>query len=179
MRWADRYDGIFCWSGQKYQVPWRLLKSQAFAESGFDPDAKSSGGAFGLMQFTKMAAQDYFKGHQRDVYDPEEAIEAAASYDAKLYFGAKALLHGLSDDDVFLWRVAVAGYNCGPGYTRAALKIMMAEGKPMDWESFSEVLPRAECQGKVADVKETLPYAVKVVPDASVLQGGLPSWTTT
>lgn len=169
MRWDQRYDSLFQWFGQKYLVPWRLLKAQAFAESGFDPNAKSGKGAMGLMQFTKIAQKDWFKQSQRDPYDPEEAIEAAADYMAKLHAWAKVLLHGIEDDEVLIWRFAASGYNAGWGYVRAALRNLQNAGKPIDWKTFSGALPAAVCGERRCDAEETLPYAEKVVPDASVL----------
>jgi len=166
MKWSDRYDSLFQWYGIKYQAPWRMLKAQAFAESGFNPDAHSSAGAMGLMQFMGLTAKD--EG-VRDPLDPEEAIEGAARYDAKLHSMVALYLHGLLDDPLLLWRWAICSYNCGWGYVRAALEKMRAQGNPLTWEMFTQALPHADFKGKKPDHVQALAYALKVVPDESVL----------
>ncbi|MFK4065674.1 NlpC/P60 family protein [Streptomyces sp. NPDC029674] len=65
-----------------------LLAAQLYQESGFNPRAKSPANAHGIAQFIPgtWAAHglDGDKDGDRDVWDPQDAIPSAASYDCKL-----------------------------------------------------------------------------------------------
>jgi soluble lytic murein transglycosylase-like protein len=86
-----------------------LLMAMAKTESAGDPQAVSSKGAQGLMQFMPDAARDY----RVDVTDPISSIQGAArymSYLLKRYGGNR--------------RLALAAYNAGPG------KVDAYQGEP-------------------------------------------------
>lgn len=65
-----------------------LLAAQLYQESGFNPDAKSPAEAQGIAQFIPGTwathGVDGDKDGDRDVWDPQDAIPSAASYDCKL-----------------------------------------------------------------------------------------------
>jgi hypothetical protein len=94
-------DSIFEAASKKYGVPVNLLKAVAKTESNFDPDAKSSCGAMGIMQLMPATAKSL---GVLDPYDPEQSIMGGAKYLAQMLqeFGGKIEL-------------AVAAYNAGPG----------------------------------------------------------------
>lgn len=96
------YSQLFNAAAVRHGVDARLLAAVAQVESGFDPNAVSSAGAEGLMQFMPGTAD----GLGIDPRDPAQAIDGAARYlrtqlDA---FGAPEL--------------ALAAYNAGPGAVR-------------------------------------------------------------
>ncbi len=85
----------------RWNVPMNLLAAQLYAESGFNPFARSPAGAQGIAQFMPGTAQTYGLS---DPFDAEAAIMAQAHlmHDLLKRFGGKIDL-------------ALAGYNAGPG----------------------------------------------------------------
>jgi soluble lytic murein transglycosylase-like protein len=97
---ASAYDSLFQTAGAKYGVSPDLLSAVARAESGYNPAAKSSAGALGLMQIMPQTA----KGLGVDPMDPAQAVDGAArilSGNLQKFNGSVAL--------------AVAAYNAGAG----------------------------------------------------------------
>lgn len=83
--WDRRRDGT--WYERTPQLDWTLLKRQAQAESGLDPDAVSPVGAKGLTQFMDATWKEWEANEfgpsippnrHVSVFDPEEAIRAQA-----------------------------------------------------------------------------------------------------
>lgn len=95
----NSYQKIFEAASKKYGVPDNLLTAQAQQESGFNPNAVSDAGAQGLMQFMPATAQSIGLS---DPFNPDQAIPAAAKYDAQLYA------------DTGSWKDALIAYNEGP-----------------------------------------------------------------
>ena len=85
----------------RWNVPMNLLAAQLYAESGFNPFARSPAGAQGIAQFMPGTARSY---GLRDPFDPVAAIDAQAHLMSDLLkrFGGKVAL-------------ALAGYNAGAG----------------------------------------------------------------
>lgn len=85
----------------RWNVPMNLLAAQLYAESGFNPFARSPAGAEGIAQFMPGTAESY---GLRNPYDPVAAIDAQAHLMSDLLksFGGKIAL-------------ALAGYNAGAG----------------------------------------------------------------
>lgn len=100
---AAPYATQFTAAEQKYGLPAGLLANIAHQESNFNPNAKSSAGAVGLMQLEPK----FFKGAGQDV---GKDIDMAAAELSRLYninrklFGERAAL-----------QVALADYNAGQG----------------------------------------------------------------
>ena len=88
-------------ASRRWNVPMNVLAAQLYAESGFNPFARSPAGAQGIAQFMPGTAQAYGLD---DPYDPVAAIDAQAHLMSDLLkrFGGKLSL-------------ALAGYNAGPG----------------------------------------------------------------
>ena len=85
----------------RWNVPMNVLAAQLYAESGFNPFARSPAGAEGIAQFMPGTADAY---GLRDPFDPVAAIDAQAHLMSDLLeqFGGKVAL-------------ALAGYNAGAG----------------------------------------------------------------
>jgi len=93
------YDARFAAAEAKYGLPAGLLSAVAKQESGYDPGARSSAGAVGLMQFMPATA----RGMGIDPADPSQAIDGAGRLLAAHLkrFGSVPL--------------ALAAYNAGAG----------------------------------------------------------------
>jgi soluble lytic murein transglycosylase-like protein len=99
---ASSYDQLFAAATARYDLPAGLLKSVARAESGLDPDARSSAGAIGLMQLMPGTARELGVNPR----DPAQAIEGAA----RLLAGHLETFGSVP--------LALAAYNAGPGAVR-------------------------------------------------------------
>ncbi|WP_257004078.1 bifunctional lytic transglycosylase/C40 family peptidase [Streptomyces sp. SA15] len=87
-----------------------LLAAQLYQESGFNPDAKSPAAAQGIAQFIPGTwathGMDGDGDGDRDVWDPNDAIPSAASYDCKLASYVKDVPGNLTEN-------MLASYNAG------------------------------------------------------------------
>jgi soluble lytic murein transglycosylase-like protein len=96
------YDPIIERAATRHDVDARLVKAVIQVESAFQPRARSSKGALGLMQLMPTTARQY---SARNLYDPASNIEA----------GTKHLKRLLDEFDLPL---ALAAYNAGEGAVR-------------------------------------------------------------
>jgi len=107
---ATKYDALIAAAAQKNGLDASVLKAQIWQESKFNPNAKNSIGAGGLMQIMPKTAPDLGLS-QSDRFDPEKSINAGAKYMGQLmkrYNG-----------DIEL---ALSAYNAGMGTIDKALK---------------------------------------------------------
>ena len=125
--WDRRRDGT--WVPRQPALDWTLLKAQAVAESGLDPDAVSPVGAKGLTQvmdatWHEWAANEFGTEppprQHISVFDPEEAIRAQADI--------MGWLSGVWRGDL---RKMLASYNAGIGRVKDSI-----EKHGDKWEEF-------------------------------------------
>jgi cell wall-associated NlpC family hydrolase len=96
---SAQFSALFAQAGARHGVPPALLEAVAKVESNFDPTARSSAGAQGLMQLMPATA----RGLGVDAWNPAQAVD-----------GAARLLR--SHLDTFgSTELALAAYNAGPG----------------------------------------------------------------
>ena len=95
-----KYAPLIARAAQRWSVGANLLAAQIYAESGFNPFARSPAGALGIAQFMPGTARAY---GLRNPFDPAQAIDAQAQLmrDLLRQFGSVPL--------------ALAAYNAGPG----------------------------------------------------------------
>ncbi|WP_454812980.1 peptidoglycan DD-metalloendopeptidase family protein [Paenarthrobacter nitroguajacolicus] len=91
-------------------VPASVLAAQLEAESNWNPNVTSPVGASGLAQFMPATWASYGQGG--DVRNPEHAIAAQGRYMAAL---VKQLLPLAKSSNADIIKLALAGYNAGPG----------------------------------------------------------------
>jgi soluble lytic murein transglycosylase-like protein len=95
-----RYAPMIARAAQRWSVSAQLLAAQLYAESNFNPFARSPAGAQGIAQFMPGTARGM---GLRNPFDPAQAIDAQARLmrDLLRRFGSVPL--------------ALAAYNAGPG----------------------------------------------------------------
>jgi membrane-bound lytic murein transglycosylase F len=71
------YDGLFQRYASRFEFDWHLIVAQAYEESRFDPEARSSVGATGIMQVMPSTASSLGID---DPEDPESGIYAGTQY---------------------------------------------------------------------------------------------------
>ncbi|MBX2796686.1 MAG: transglycosylase SLT domain-containing protein [Myxococcales bacterium] len=117
----SRYDGYFQAAGRHLGWDWRLLAAQAFQESSFDPAARSSSGALGLMQLLPGTAREV---GTRQPLDPYQSVQGAARYLQRL----QERWHGrVAHEDQLAF--VLASYNVGPGHVEDAVRLAVANGE--------------------------------------------------
>ncbi|MFQ5456351.1 MAG: membrane-bound lytic murein transglycosylase MltF [Nitrospirota bacterium] len=114
------YDDIVKKHAVKYDLDWRLIVSQMYQESKFDPDRVSWAGAVGLMQLMPRTAKELGVKHLKD---PEASIHAGIKYVHNLIqrFDPKIELK----DRI---RFALASYNAGMGHVVDARRLASRMG---------------------------------------------------
>lgn len=110
----------------QYDLDWRLMTSQMYQESRFDPTAKSWVGALGLFQVMPQTARELGVG---DVTVPELGIHAGIKYMHRLINEFEPDLK--TKDRI---RFALASYNVGKGHVLDARRLAAEQGlNPDKW----------------------------------------------
>jgi membrane-bound lytic murein transglycosylase F len=109
------YDNLVKGIAREHQFDWRLITSQMFQESRFNPKAKSSAGALGLMQILPRTGKEL--GYD-NLTNPEESIKAGIKY-------LDWTRDRFSDDIPVQQRLffALAAYNAGYGHVKDAQRL--------------------------------------------------------
>jgi hypothetical protein len=127
---ARLYEPLIVAAAIKHRVDPRLLWTVAWLESRFQPQAISSAGARGMMQFMPATARRY---GLRDPFDPAQAVDAAARYlrDLQEMFGRRL--------DLIL-----ASYNAGEGTVKAFMdgrKLILSDGRVINPRRIKSAIP--------------------------------------
>ncbi|HKG22724.1 MAG TPA: lytic transglycosylase domain-containing protein [Blastocatellia bacterium] len=128
--WTHRYDDLIVETAGKYGLDPALVKSIIYEESFFNPRARSSQNAVGLMQVTPIAMQEWLEqtrvrslsealgtisGYKRGGAEPafEEAFaDPAVSLNVGCWYLQRMLNRYRDEPDPIA--VALAAYNAGP-----------------------------------------------------------------
>jgi len=120
------YDTLVQRYAKQYGFDWRLVVSQMYQESRFDPQARSWAGAVGLMQVLPRTARSI--GFQ-DVKPPEQGIHAGVKY----LDWVRERFDPELPVKVRTW-FALAAYNAGYGHVRDARRLARELGlNPDRW----------------------------------------------
>jgi membrane-bound lytic murein transglycosylase F len=111
----SKYDNLIKKHATKIGWDWRLLASQVYQESRFDPIAKSWAGAKGLMQVMPATAISL---SIKDVSDPNESIRGGTDYLDLLYNRFTDI-----NDTINRIKFSLASYNCGYSHVRDAQRL--------------------------------------------------------
>ena len=109
------YDQLVKDSARKYQFDWRLITSQMFQESRFNPKASSPAGAKGLMQVLPRTAKEL---GFLDLHKPEQSVAAGIQY---LDWTRARFSNNIPLEERLFF--ALAAYNAGFGHVRDAQKL--------------------------------------------------------
>jgi membrane-bound lytic murein transglycosylase F len=120
------FDALFKTHASRTGLDWRLLASQAYQESRFDPKARSWAGAVGLFQLMPATAAEL---KVTRLEDPEQSIRAGADYLASL----SSRVDSRADLQNRI-RMALAAYNAGFGHLEDAQRLAKERGlDPTKW----------------------------------------------
>lgn len=119
------FDDLVRTSAARHGFDWRLIVAQIYQESRFNPEARSTKGARGLMQILPRTARELGIGDH--LSDPEIAIEAGVSYLSKLRERFEPEL----TVEARTW-FALAAYNAGYARIQRARSQAAREGRDPD-----------------------------------------------
>jgi membrane-bound lytic murein transglycosylase F len=120
------YDETIRQYAQEINWDWKLLASQIYQESRFDPKTKSWAGARGLMQLMPRTAADM---GDYDLYDPEQSIEAGVKF---IQYLEEQFVDIPNPDEKL--KFVLAAYNAGAGHIQDAQRLAEKHGaNPMAW----------------------------------------------
>lgn len=129
-----RYKAVFQQEAQRRGIPWKLLASQGYQESRWNPRAVSPTGVRGLMMLTRNTSSSY--GIQNRL-DPQASIKGGARHLSRLL---RQLPSEILEPDR-TW-IALAAYNVGMGHVKDARMLATRLGRnPNQWSDLKEVLP--------------------------------------
>ncbi|MDT7043903.1 transglycosylase SLT domain-containing protein [Candidatus Nitronereus thalassa] len=129
-----RYQEHFQNAAEKYNLPWKLLASQAYQESHWNRRAKSPTGVRGIMMLTRRTAASL---GIRNRLDPEKSIYGGARFLARMQQRIPTSVP-MPDRRFF----ALAAYNVGLGHMEDARELAQRIKKnPDHWQDMTEVLP--------------------------------------
>lgn len=126
----SRYDNLFKKYADEIGWDWRLLASQAFAESNFNPNARSWAGARGLMQIMPRTARSYGLA-LKNMNDPEASVRTSV----KLIRDLDKMLADKVPDPNERLKFVLAAYNVGIGHVYDGMALARKYGKdPALWD---------------------------------------------
>jgi membrane-bound lytic murein transglycosylase F len=131
------YQQWFVEAAEQSSQDWRLLAAIGYQESKWNPSARSSAGAHGLMQLTVETANET---KVTDLSDARQSIFGGARYFRQVY--EKIPAHVPEPDRTWF---ALAAYNIGYGHVEDARVLAQKAGRdPDSWQDVRSFLPLLE-----------------------------------
>lgn len=126
----SKYDELFKKYAKEIDWDWRLLASQSFAESNFNPNAKSWAGARGLMQIMPRTAKGYGLP-MKSMTNPEASIKTSV----KILKDLDKWLTKYVEDPEERKKFVLAAYNVGIAHVYDGIALAKKYGKdPTVWK---------------------------------------------
>jgi membrane-bound lytic murein transglycosylase F len=123
----SKYDELFKRHASALGWDWRLLASQAYQESRFDPAARSWAGALGLLQLMPSTARAV---GVKNPADPEENVRGSVRFTGDLIREWESRI----PDPRERLRFILAAYNTGTGHVEDAQRLTEKHGgNPTAW----------------------------------------------
>ena len=123
----SQYDDLVKQLADEFGWDWRLIASQIYQESGFQPFAESWAGAVGLLQLMPATAAELGVSNR---YDPEDNLRGGIKYLDFLNVYWKNAIRNKSERLKF----ALASYNVGIGHVQDARRLAEKYGdNKYDW----------------------------------------------
>lgn len=122
------YDEIILEKAKDTEWDWRIISSIIYVESGFDPEASSWVGAYGLMQIMPETAELFNIG---DIEDPAQNIEGGI----RILDWLDEYFSSIIGDPAERVKFVLASYNVGLGHVKDAQRLARKYGKnPNIWK---------------------------------------------
>ena len=127
------YDGLIKKHSKVLNWDWRLVASQVYQESKFDPRVSSWAKASGLMQLMPNKAKELGVTNRSD---PEQSIKGGTKYLKRIWKNFEHI-----PDSIQRTKFAMASYNCGMGHVFDAQRLAEIEGLKKDvWDDHVETM---------------------------------------
>ncbi|MEO8180257.1 MAG: M56 family metallopeptidase [Deltaproteobacteria bacterium] len=127
----DRWKPTLTETAQRYGLDPALLAIVTLVESLGDPQARSSGGALGLMQLMPATAAKIAAERQLSDYSEQRLLDPAYNMDLGAWYLSRQLAAFGEGRPERAVELAAMAYNCGPGLLRAVLE----RGAPLPAET--------------------------------------------
>jgi len=145
----DRYDSLIQYYTEKHsELDWLIIKAVIKQESSFNPIARSSADALGLMQLLRGTGRDMGVADWYDLLDPERNIKAGIKYLWECYKRYPEI-----PDDSERLRFACAAYNAGRGNINKMLEYARAS------ESLESSYKKGKKKGSIGGKWQTWGYS--------------------
>lgn len=144
-KYPKNYEEIVSRYADEYNVPRDLVWAVIKVESDFDPEAKSSAGALGLMQMMP----DTFREITKDFLGENLAFEELTDPEVSIRYGTYYLAYLYRYFD-YNWHHAIAAYNGGMGNVAKWLK----DPEYVDDEGNLKHIPFSETRSYVKKVEK-------------------------
>ncbi|MDW3191397.1 MAG: transporter substrate-binding domain-containing protein [Cytophagales bacterium] len=126
-RQISQYDELIKRHAKEIDWDWRLLASQVYQESRFDPKADSWAGAKGLMQVMPKTAKSL---GIKNLTNPAQSLRGGVSYLGWLHDNFEEI-----EDPLTRIKFMLAAYNCGYGHMKDAQRLASHNGlNPNLWD---------------------------------------------
>lgn len=129
--YISKYDNLFRRYSDGINWDWRLMAAQAYAESLFNPKARSWVGARGLMQVMPHTGRDY-GASLSSLNNPDVSVKVAS----RLISDLNRYLINLVPNDRERRKFIIAAYNCGIAHIYDAIALAKKYGlDPQKWDN--------------------------------------------
>jgi len=123
----SKYDDIIKTNAKRMLWDWRLLCSQVYQESRFNPRAKSWAGAGGLIQLMPATAKEVGVNNS---FSPKQNIKGGVTYLIRMLNNFESV-----KDSIQKIKFTMAAFNCGLGHVKDAQRLAKKHGKdPLVWD---------------------------------------------